>query len=80
MNDKKRKPLNTAKYAVDNPVVAIGANIEQQEKNGQEAFVSSDVLPSRILHGGRREQLEAVGVKFGDHVEDDPFLIYPELQ
>lgn len=44
--------------------------IEAQEAQGQTDFVASEVLPKELLHGTTREQLEALGIVFGNDVDD----------
>lgn len=55
-----------------------GTAIEWQEKSGQQSFVGSDTLPTKIDDEGRAA-LEAAGVKFLGVVENDPMFQYVEL-
>lgn len=43
--------------------------IEAQEAEGQRTFVNSATLPRRIVNG-TREDLEAMGIVFGDNADD----------
>lgn len=47
----------------------VGRAIENQEARGQRSFVHSDTLPKRMLSGSR-EQVEAMGVAFGEDADD----------
>lgn len=49
---------------------ATPGGIEAQEKAGQSTFVASTTLPRKMLHGTTRDQLEALGVVFGQDVDD----------
>ena len=44
--------------------------IEAQERTGQIAFVANETLPIRCNYGTTREQIEAMGVEYGDPVDD----------
>lgn len=60
-----------AKGDLDNfGVAATPGGIEQQEKMGQGSFVASETLPKEMLHGCTREKLEAMGIVFGNDVDD----------
>ena len=48
---------------------ASPGGIEAQEKAGQTSFVNSTTLPKEML-GCTQEQLEKMGIKFGDDVDD----------
>jgi hypothetical protein len=53
-------------------VAATPGGIEAQEAAGQATFCASQILP-KDMHGVTREQLEAIGFKFGDD-QDDIFV------
>lgn len=68
---------NTAKDDV-NPQWLMGGNpnaIEQQEAQGQEELVASELLPSQ----GDWEGLEKLGIKRGDPVEGDSLFVHAHL-
>lgn len=48
---------------------SMPGGIERQEAEGQAAFVASSQLPKEI-HGATREQLEAIGFKFGNDADE----------
>ena len=50
--------------------------IEQQEAEGQKELVDSSLLPVKV-HG--KEELEKLGVKFGQPLPDDPLFCEAEL-
>lgn len=52
--------------------------IYAQEKEGQQFFVGSDTLPTKMSNEAR-STLESMGVKFVEVVEDDPLFQYVEL-
>jgi hypothetical protein len=47
----------------------VGRAIENQEARGQREFTHSSKLPIRIM-GGTREQFEAMGIRYGDPLDD----------
>lgn len=51
-----------------------GSAIERQEARGQAAFIASGLLPVEYGYGSSPEQLEAMGIVFGDIVEGDPIF------
>jgi hypothetical protein len=48
--------------------------IRAQEKAGQSQLVNSQMLPTKILHGGKQEDFEALGFTFGFTDPDDPLF------
>ena len=77
MNNDRRSPLgNPAALGaflrgdIDNFLVAsTPGGIEAQEKQGQAQLVNSAVLPVMVMYG-TREQLKAMGIEFGDIVDE----------
>ncbi len=83
--DEKRAPENTAKTAKrDSGLLAammiLGSDtvIKQQEADGQQDFVASTTLPTK-MEPEARQGLEAGGVKFLEGVADDSLFQYVEL-
>lgn len=55
---------------MENALVALTpGGIEAQERTGQIAFVANETLPIKCNHG-TREQFEAMGIEYGDPVDD----------
>lgn len=54
---------------VDLFLLAAPGGIERQEARGQEAFVNTASLP-RIMQNVARTQLETLGFKFGENIDD----------
>jgi len=55
---------------IENAIISeTSGGIEAQEARGQRDFVASDILPMRCNYG-TREQLEAMGIIFGEPVDD----------
>ena len=81
MSDSKRAPQNTA---AAHPLVQLlnmmdgPQPVEKQEAQGQQSFVHSDTLPSKMPADARTE-LESRGVVFGEAVEGDPMFCYATL-
>lgn len=79
-----RKPINTAKQHLDDPLAFLGdamvmgpsAAIEHQEALGQRSFVGSDTMPTE---GDGKEVLESFGFKFLGPVEGDPIFQFVEM-
>lgn len=84
---KKRVPRNTTREMNDNPLMGLaiamneGASgmIESQEAQGQQSFVNSTTLPTKIMTDKGKEILESFGVVFGDTVEGDPMFQHVTL-
>lgn len=77
---KKRATKNTR---MDGYVIPVFGGDPQrildQEAEGQESFVTSTTLPTRIMTDDGKKILESFGVVFGDEVEDDPMFQYVTL-
>jgi len=74
---KKNKVTNTEKQAIEDPMLTMlsmlgGSSqaIERSEAKGQEELVESEVLPTN-LNGGNKKDYEKIGIVFGDVVEGD---------
>lgn len=50
-------------------IASTPGGIEQQEADGQRALVESAMVPKEV-HGATREQLVALGFKFGDDIDE----------
>lgn len=55
--------------------VVFGGGIESQEARGQQELVNAEVLPAQ----GDWEALEAIGIKKGRSVDDDPLFVEATL-
>ncbi len=70
----KNRITNTSKQ---DPIVTLAEHmftknpIERSEARGQQELVNSEVLPTKWMHGSKKETLEQFGVIFGDIVEGD---------
>jgi hypothetical protein len=51
-------------------VASTPGGIEAQEVEGQKEFVASKTLPKEINSGGTKEELERMGIVFGEIVDD----------
>ena len=54
---------------IENLLACLPGGIERQEADGQRTLVGRDMLPKEIS-GATREQLTAIGFKFGNDVDD----------
>lgn len=84
----KKKPVNTTKQAYDNPsAIVIEAMLKgtsqmiyDQEAVGQESFVGSETLPSKMLYPeNAKKMLKKWGFVFHGEVEGDPMFHYVTL-
>jgi hypothetical protein len=74
MNDQTTVSMAAIKAAVDGDlanslVASIPGGIEAQEARGQQSFVNSETLPLKF-NFGTREELEQMGVRFGEDIDD----------
>lgn len=77
----KKKPTNTEVKAIEDPAAVFidsmffGSSkaIEMSEEQGQKELVESEVLPTDF-NGGKKEDFEKIGIKFGKVCKDDPIF------
>lgn len=66
-------------YLADQLVHGTEGFIEGMEAQGQKELVQSDVLPMRIGYDETDADYEALGIVFGETVEDDPIFRHATL-
>lgn len=85
MSRNAGKITNTTQKMLENPGLMVGQTqhfgktemILRQEKLGQQELVQSETLPTNM--GGEESAFEAIGIKLGDPVPDDPLFRYVTL-
>lgn len=83
----KKKVINTTRATRENPleflarafVDGTSEAIMGQEAEGQQSFVTSTTLPTRIQTENGKEIMESWGFVFGDVVENDDIFQYAAL-